>query len=383
MQLLPRSVKGHLETDLTLTAIISQSDSSTVYRGTLKVGSELLQVAIKSASNLSAGWRECEVLRLIGCHPSVVHLLQPVTSDGGEFFQVMELCDSSLAQMPALEENVFKVFVQDFIQAVKTLHQKMKFVHGALSLDHLLLNQDQRLKVCSFSKTEVCQNVNLLKKDLQDMAVSILEAPSKERFGDLSPETAFENPRFLVDNLARKSTLSRNDSILLVSLAYPLLTGLTLAQNLENHVFLQSPENVLRFIDGCKDFLMSRSCPMAESRLESTSYSVVGPNWVSQGHLDTMREGRRYDGSMKDLLRLIRNKTEHYCSVPGYIRQCLAHPLVDPGSFLGYFTALFPGLIPWTWHCMFEFRVEANLQAFYPEDGQYLTRVPIQQMIGR
>jgi hypothetical protein len=67
--------------------------------------------------------------------------------------------------------------------------------------------------------------------------------------------------------------------------------------------------------------------------------------------------------------------------MPNYIKQCLGHPLVDPASFLGYFTSLFPGLIVWTWHCMYDFRIEANLQAFYPENGGYLTRVPVDEML--
>jgi hypothetical protein len=115
--------------------------------------------------------------------------------------------------------------------------------------------------------------------------------------------------------------------------------------------------------------------------MERLKSVVVGPNWQNQGHLATMMEGRRYDSSVTDLLRLIRNKGEHYSSMPPYIKQCLGHPLVDPGSFLGYFAALFPGLIAWTWHSMYEFRQEANLQAFYPDNGAYLARVPIEQML--
>jgi Ribonuclease 2-5A len=115
--------------------------------------------------------------------------------------------------------------------------------------------------------------------------------------------------------------------------------------------------------------------------MESVQSAVVGTNWQSEGHLATMMEGRRYDRSVTDLLRLIRNKGEHYSSLPSYIKQCLGHPLEDPETFLGYFSALFPGLIAWTWHCMYEFRQDANLRAFYPENGSYLARVPIEKII--
>lgn len=115
--------------------------------------------------------------------------------------------------------------------------------------------------------------------------------------------------------------------------------------------------------------------------MEQARSEVVGTNWQSKGHLAIMMEGRRYESSVTDLLRLIRNKGEHYNSMPSNIKQCLGHPLVDPDSFLNYFTALFPGLIAWTWHSMYEFRVAANLQAFYPENGSYLARVPIEQML--
>jgi hypothetical protein len=53
---------------------------------------------------------------------------------------------------------------------------------------------------------------------------------------------------------------------MLASLLNPLLKGQVLAHDLEKHIFLQSPEQVLRFIDGCKDYLMNKSNYSAKSR---------------------------------------------------------------------------------------------------------------------
>lgn len=66
--------------------------------------------------------------------------------------------------------------------------------------------------------------------------------------------------------LSRSSNLTKSESIQLASMLAPLLQGQVMASDLEKHIFLQSPEQTLRFIDGCKDFLMGRNDSRANSR---------------------------------------------------------------------------------------------------------------------
>lgn len=72
--------------------------------------------------------------------------------------------------------------------------------------------------------------------------------------------------RCLVSLLSRRSNLTKSESIQLATMLTPLLQGHVMAGDLEKHIFLQTPEQTLRFIDGCKDFLMGRHNYSANSR---------------------------------------------------------------------------------------------------------------------
>jgi hypothetical protein len=69
-----------------------------------------------------------------------------------------------------------------------------------------------------------------------------------------------------VSVLSSGSNLTKSESIQLACMLTPVLQGLVMASDLEKHIFLQSPEQTLRFIDGCKDFLMGRHNSIANSR---------------------------------------------------------------------------------------------------------------------
>lgn len=80
--------------------------------------------------------------------------------------------------------------------------------------------------------------------------------------------------------------------------------------------------------------------------LESTATTAIGGKWddkVELAFIVDMSRYRRYKfHSVRDLLRLMRNKLNHYRELPKEIQQ-LVGPV--PEGFDGYFTSRFPGLL--------------------------------------
>src|SRR5690606_18530239 len=83
--------------------------------------------------------------------------------------------------------------------------------------------------------------------------------------------------------------------------------------------------------------------------VESNAVSVVGQSWESLFHsalLEDVARYRRYDtSSVRDCLRLIRNKRHHFHELPADMKQLMS-PI--PGGFLRYFESRLPKLLM---HC--------------------------------
>jgi serine/threonine-protein kinase/endoribonuclease IRE1 len=81
--------------------------------------------------------------------------------------------------------------------------------------------------------------------------------------------------------------------------------------------------------------------------------------------LDNLSRYRRYDGrSVRDLLRVVRNKRAHWRELPPAARAVLGPP---PGPFLAYWAARFPGLLMHV-HAFASARLaaEPHLRRFFP-----------------
>jgi hypothetical protein len=95
------------------------------------------------------------------------------------------------------------------------------------------------------------------------------------------------------------------------------------------HIYLLSSEDVLQFINvcfffsahmvrntklkltlqGCKSALMG-GCN-SKHKLELRCQEVTNSDWHKFEHMYSLMDGRRYDSSITDLIRLIRNKVKY------------------------------------------------------------------------
>ncbi|KAK4052377.1 bifunctional endoribonuclease/protein kinase ire1 [Microbotryomycetes sp. JL201] len=115
------------------------------------------------------------------------------------------------------------------------------------------------------------------------------------------------------------------------------------------HPFFWNAQKRLLFICDASDRfeIMERDPPTPTLlTLESQSQNIVGDDWqkaLDRTLLDNLGKYRKYDGkSVRDLLRVLRNKKHHYQDLPEPVRRNLGDL---PGGFLSYFTTRFPNLL--------------------------------------
>ncbi|GAA5897662.1 bifunctional endoribonuclease/protein kinase IRE1 [Sporobolomyces salmoneus] len=115
------------------------------------------------------------------------------------------------------------------------------------------------------------------------------------------------------------------------------------------HPFFWNAQKRLLFICDASDRfeIMERDPPTPTLiTLERKSSEILGDDWtkaLDRTLLDNLGKYRKYDGSsLRDLLRVLRNKKHHYQDLPEPVRKNLGDL---PGGFLSYFTARFPHLL--------------------------------------
>ena len=118
------------------------------------------------------------------------------------------------------------------------------------------------------------------------------------------------------------------------------------AQEILAHPFFWDDKRRLNFLHEASDKLEiegKTSPPVL--LLEAGALEVIGNNWctrIDKVFLDSLGKFRKYqESSIRDLMRLIRNKKNHYEDLPEDVRQLLG-PL--PSGFLDYFSSRFPRL---------------------------------------
>ncbi|GAA5869070.1 hypothetical protein JCM8547_008691 [Rhodosporidiobolus lusitaniae] len=115
------------------------------------------------------------------------------------------------------------------------------------------------------------------------------------------------------------------------------------------HPFFWNAQKRLLFICDASDRfeIMDRDPPSPTLvTLERRARDIVGDDWskaLDRTLLDNLGKYRKYDGaSVRDFLRVLRNKKHHYQDLPETVRKNLGDL---PGGFLSYFTARFPHLL--------------------------------------
>ncbi|XP_029584543.1 serine/threonine-protein kinase/endoribonuclease IRE1 isoform X2 [Salmo trutta] len=141
------------------------------------------------------------------------------------------------------------------------------------------------------------------------------------------------------------------------------------AESVLKHPFFWSLEKQLQFFQDVSDrIVMEASDGPIIQQLESGRQEVVRNNWmehitaVLRKDLET-RKGAYEEGSVKSLLRAIRNKKHHYHESPKEVQETLGS---IPDDFVSYFTSRFPHLLHHTYLAMRSFAEELTLQDYYP-----------------
>ncbi|GAA5868578.1 hypothetical protein JCM1840_005495 [Sporobolomyces johnsonii] len=121
------------------------------------------------------------------------------------------------------------------------------------------------------------------------------------------------------------------------------------AESVLLHPFFWNAQKRLLFICDASDRfeIMERDPPTPTLvTLERKADEIVGDDWtkaLDRTLLDNLGKYRKYDGaSLRDLLRVLRNKKHHYQDLPEPVRKNLGDL---PGGFLSYFTTRFPHLL--------------------------------------
>uniref|UniRef100_A0A7M4DZU0 Serine/threonine-protein kinase/endoribonuclease IRE1 n=1 Tax=Crocodylus porosus TaxID=8502 RepID=A0A7M4DZU0_CROPO len=137
------------------------------------------------------------------------------------------------------------------------------------------------------------------------------------------------------------------------------------------HPLFWSLEKQLQFFQDVSDRIEKESLdgPVVK-QLERRGREVVKMDW--RDHITVplqtdLRKFRSYKGgSVRDLLRAMRNKKHHYRELPTEVQETLG---TIPDDFVRYFTSRFPRLLLHTYHAMQICSQERLFQPYYVQDS--------------
>ncbi|XP_069511092.1 serine/threonine-protein kinase/endoribonuclease IRE1 [Ambystoma mexicanum] len=152
------------------------------------------------------------------------------------------------------------------------------------------------------------------------------------------------------------------------------------------HPFFWNLEKQLQFFQDVSDRIEKESLDGTIVRqLEKGGRQVVKLDW--RAHITVplqtdLRKFRSYKGgSVRDLLRALRNKKHHYRELPPEVQETLGS---IPDDFVCYFTSRFPKLLLHTYHAMQSCHHERQFQPYYFQellDQRLLTVHPTQDSV--
>uniref|UniRef100_G1N759 Serine/threonine-protein kinase/endoribonuclease IRE1 n=1 Tax=Meleagris gallopavo TaxID=9103 RepID=G1N759_MELGA len=137
------------------------------------------------------------------------------------------------------------------------------------------------------------------------------------------------------------------------------------------HPFFWSLEKQLQFFQDVSDRIEKEALdgPIVK-QLERGGREVVKMDWrehITVPLQTDLRKFRSYKGgSVRDLLRAMRNKKHHYRELPPEVQETLGS---IPDDFVHYFTARFPHLLLHTYHAMHICCQERLFQHYYDQDS--------------
>ncbi|KAJ1129588.1 hypothetical protein NDU88_007955 [Pleurodeles waltl] len=137
------------------------------------------------------------------------------------------------------------------------------------------------------------------------------------------------------------------------------------------HPFFWNLEKQLQFFQDVSDRIEKESLDgIIVRQLEKGGRQVVKMDWrehITVPLQTDLRKFRSYKGgSVRDLLRALRNKKHHYRELPLEVQETLGS---IPDDFVCYFTSRFPKLLLHTYHAMQSCCYERPFQPYYFQDS--------------
>ncbi|XP_057371090.1 serine/threonine-protein kinase/endoribonuclease IRE1-like [Daphnia carinata] len=143
------------------------------------------------------------------------------------------------------------------------------------------------------------------------------------------------------------------------------------ARAILKHPIFWAKEKVLAFFQDVSDRVEKDSTESAVLQsLERAAHDVVRGSWrthLEDVVMEDLRRHRTYQGrSVRDLLRALRNKKNHYREVSEEVRRVMGR---NPEEYCDYWTSRFPKLLMHSWYAMHCVKNEHIFSRYY--DKQY------------
>ncbi|XP_061701371.1 serine/threonine-protein kinase/endoribonuclease IRE1-like [Syngnathoides biaculeatus] len=161
------------------------------------------------------------------------------------------------------------------------------------------------------------------------------------------------------------------------------------------HPFFWSLEKELQFFQDVSDRIEKEPLDGAiVRRLERGGRAVVKSDWREHITVQLQTDLRRFrsykGGSVRDLLRAMRNKKHHYRELPADVQETLGS---IPDDFVSYFTSRFPHLLMHTYLAMRTCAAERLFLPYYskmakvdhasqPQESTHASQVQVQVQVG-
>ncbi|NXA48556.1 ERN2 endoribonuclease, partial [Nothocercus julius] len=344
----PKDVLGH------------GAEGTIVYRGTF----DNRDVAVKRIlpECFSFADREVQLLRESDEHPNVIRYF--CTEKDRQFqYIAIELCAATLQEY--VEQKAFSHHELQPITLLQQTTSGLAYLHS-LSIGRNYLSSQQGMQLVIYLQTctvdifsagcvfyyVVSEGSHPFGKSLQRQANILLGAYSLDSLSAERHEDIVA--RDLIEQMINMDPQKRPSASCVLK-----------------HPFFWSLEKQLQFFQDVSDRIEKESLdgPIVQ-QLEKKGREVVKMDWrehITVPLQTDLRKFRSYKGgSVRDLLRAMRNKKHHYRELPPEVQETLGS---IPDEFVCYFTVRFPHLLLHTYKAMQICCHERLFQHYYSQDS--------------